>query len=63
MTIYTRGVDRVDLPIFNTLSASENPAYQGADILWTEMQLKLAKFVNDNSGIALIPPSKKYRPD
>lgn len=63
MTIYTRGVDRVELPVFNMLSTAENPAYQGADILWAGMQIKLAKFVNDNHGIALIPAPTQYRPD
>lgn len=65
MVLYTRGVDRVNLPVFNALDAKDNPAFQGADILWTGMQLKVAQFINkrESDGIALIPAAKKHRPD
>ncbi|WP_345991826.1 hypothetical protein AAEU33_07635 [Chryseobacterium sp. Chry.R1] len=66
MYIYTRGVDRVNLPIFNAFPPEKNPAFNGADELWKGMQTKLKKFVKDNGGGengATIMPPKTYRPD
>ncbi|WP_374446544.1 hypothetical protein [Epilithonimonas sp.] len=65
MVLYTRGVDRVNSWVFNNFDTENNPAFQGADNLWTNMQLKVANFVNKNGndGIALIPDAIKYRPN
>jgi hypothetical protein len=66
MYIYTRGLDRVNLPIFNNLSTANNPAFNGADELWSGMQTKIKKFVKDNgggeSGATVMSP-EIYRPD
>ena len=37
MILYTRGVDRVNLPFFNYLDTLNNPAYKGADKLWESL--------------------------
>ncbi len=66
MYIYTRGLDRVNLPIFNNLSPNNNPAFNGADELWSSMQAKIKKFVKDNGGGdngATIMSPEIYRPD
>ncbi|WP_268052824.1 hypothetical protein [Chryseobacterium sp. SL1] len=66
MYIYTRGLDRVNLPIFNNLSVDSNPAFNGADELWSGMQAKIKKFVKDHGGTendATIISPEIYRPD
>jgi len=66
MYIYTRGLDRVNLPIFNNFSSANNPAFNGADELWSGMQTKIKKFVKDNGGGengATIMSPEIYRPD
>lgn len=66
MYLYTRGLDRVNLPIFNKLSPSNNPAFNGADELWSSMQAKIKKFVKDNGGGengATVMSPEIYRPD
>lgn len=66
MYIYTRGLDRVNLQIFNKFSPDNNPAFNGADELWSGMQAKIKKFVKDNGGGengATIMSPEIYRPD
>ncbi|MCI3937789.1 hypothetical protein MQX03_11290 [Chryseobacterium aahli] len=67
MYIYTRGVDRVSqvatsFPnLANYLIVSA--AFHGADQLWTGMQDKLSKYINDRGGNANKLPEKTYRPN
>ncbi|MGG7552409.1 hypothetical protein ACQ7CX_17510 [Chryseobacterium arthrosphaerae] len=66
MYLYTRGLDRVNMSIFNGFSPDKNPAFNGADELWKGMQIKIKNFVKDNgggeSGATVMPP-EIYRPD
>ncbi|SUX48772.1 hypothetical protein [Chryseobacterium indoltheticum] len=71
VTIYTRGVDRVsrnysdNTAVLNHILLNftiEQAAFMGADNLWTDMQEKLKKYIEDNGGQAGIVPAVKYRP-
>lgn len=67
MYIYTRGVDRTSkindqkTPIINYIM--EAIAFSAADDLWTEMQNKLSKYVNDREGSSNVITPVKYRPN
>ncbi|WP_394665484.1 hypothetical protein [uncultured Chryseobacterium sp.] len=67
MYIYTRGVDRISkindekTTILNYIM--EAIAFSSADDLWTEMQNKLSKYVNDREGDSNVITPVKYRPN
>lgn len=67
MYIYTRGVDRTSkindekTTIVNYIM--EAIAFSAADDLWTEMQNKLSKYVNDREGDSNVITPVKYRPN
>lgn len=67
ITIYTRGVDRLsnvisnNTPLINFLM--ESYGFSSADDLWTEMQTKLANYINARDGNATKVTPEIYRPN
>ncbi|MCX8533885.1 hypothetical protein [Chryseobacterium luquanense] len=67
MYLYTRGVDRVSQVATSSPNLANYlivaSAFYGADQLWTGMQSKVSKYINDNGGSANSLPAKTYRPN
>jgi len=60
-TFYTMGVDRTTDWMFGAYNF-RNAAFEAADELWSNMQLKMAQYVNNNGGHATVYTPVKARP-
>lgn len=63
VTFYTRGVDRITTLGMAAANTVGNPVFNGGNDLWQSFQIKLATYVHENGGAAIVEPPVIRRPD